>query len=916
MGKRRWTGLLLGACVLLSAAAVSSPLRARQRRRLAVVLLNVAEQADVPLDAVLIAQFNAKLTAQSGDAIRVLGRDDRTGEFTVPVTGRSWRVGKFLYFEPAYPTHVRNLADPAARFHAPGTPEDLWLGGCLRPSTRYRVDLLGRGEDHVARSRARGRLRRTTSFEFTTAPDDGSVPLFDPTQYRHQPPFTVSFTNPPDRVVSVADQFVRLGGTPQVPAAISVSLFETGTPLDPASVRAPGAVTLSVVSRAIDGQSSGPVVGTANVEQDRDNVRVVFEPRSVLPDRATLVLRVSPGVTDLTGAHTHGPDADRLRLTQIFEHYDAARQLDPLTPPELLPLPPAELVRDWPESAALRGVSITNLLALGDASSPEIDPTVCVIFTTRDEPVANAVVDFGFDATDGLRDSALTSADWDRAVPGAASPRFLEVGGDQRDGDFVPTADTVLSLDDFADHTARFDTFHIPAGVIVRVVGSRPGRILASRITVDGELRLDGGPGEPAPDAADNQPWRPRDGGAGALGGGDGGAASAVYADGVALVSGAAGGAAEDESGGAAGSAVAGAPGLGGTTGTGAMPLFGGGGGGGGGLRPGKTGATSTDVTQGAGGVGGVAADGGVMSLLFGGNGGGAGGNGVNLGGALRWSGAGGGGGGGGIELRTLEGVEFGAAGRVTARGGAGGDGAGVQFGAASGPGGGGSGGAILVRTVGTFAFDGSEATAFDVDGGAGGAQTGAGVADSGGYGGAGSVRLESPAAGSAVPGATTGVYAPLGGAAGSAATSRFVALAVFGARFADPSAADVTQYVADGEAVLVELQLARGAAGDVGSPDTAALDEHQDSTDESRVSAWLPFTVVDRSGVPGGAFGALPGFDPATQTSATFPIAAAANGKGFSWMRVRVRFRPRDGRSATDATSYVDRVRVRLDFN
>ncbi|MBI3845042.1 MAG: Ig-like domain-containing protein [Planctomycetes bacterium] len=272
---------------------------------------------------------------------------------------------------------------------------------------------------------------------------------------------------------------------------------------------------------------------------------------------------------------------------------------------------------------------------------------------TGDEAPQSSCIEESFD-TDANADAVLTNAHWGDVEPGVLSSGYGP-GGSGVEGGFDPTSDAVVDADrlpsgDLA--VLEFHDVHVPVGVTVHIVGSRPLVLRsATDAVIEGSLILDGGDGSTVT-ADSDEAGAP--GGVGNAGGGAGGSGGCP-ASATTAISGVAGTGRGAGAGGIDQGRTGGAPGGGG--GGGYLTLGDSGDGGGGGLGGTTYGGSSLDPTTG---------------LLLAGSGGGGGacdddfGTGPNDGG-------GGAGGGGGAILVVAAGDVI-VRGAILARGGRGGD--------------------------------------------------------------------------------------------------------------------------------------------------------------------------------------------------------------------------------------------------
>ncbi len=353
---------------------------------LRVVSIDVTGRSSVALNEEITIRFNAPVTGASltNGAISIFARDEAGEPIGDARPGRFRRKGNTVRFVPTLPTHARNPSDPTLDFFAPGTPQDdAFENGSFRAATDYLLIVAGGRARPPARSASVGALRRTATADFTTT--DGVVaPLFLEEATVDSPPPLVRFTNPLDRVSSAIDGYVRPGGTPDVAIGTDVTVFLTGLPLDPATVRAPGAVQLTLVERLGALETPTDVPGDALIEQDRNRSILVFRPREPLEPHCTYALRIDRDVKDIRGQFELAHHAERLRLRSIHDFLTAVRRFDPDLPIELLPDPLASDIFDWPSQVEFerRGEIKRNVFALGNTRPWEIDPRVFAVFTT------------------------------------------------------------------------------------------------------------------------------------------------------------------------------------------------------------------------------------------------------------------------------------------------------------------------------------------------------------------------------------------------------------------------------------------------------------------------------------------------------------------------------------------------------
>ncbi len=390
LGPRTVVGAAAGACLVLAVGAstmdTAHARRAGPGKPLRVVSVSVDGLTQVALNQVIQIRFDRRVSRRSltNGAISVLPLDRTTGATGDPRPGELRRRGNRVQFIPRLPTQAR-AGGPAGEFFPAGSPQDdAFENGSFRIGTDYVVRIAGRPEKPAATSASGAKLRRTVTTEFRTA--DGASPGDPPfllETYADTPPLRMLFANPTDRVVEARRSYAVVGGTPSVPTDIHVTLFGTGIPLDPTTIRAPGAVQLIRVETP-DGSGPTPVVGDALLEQDRNRMYLVFRPAEPLSERSTYALRVDESVTDLTGNYHVSDDPERARLTRAYEFLVDARRANPGVPVEFLAHPPVDLIFDWPpvSDADRGGVLKRNLLEIGDTRPWELDPRVFAVFTT------------------------------------------------------------------------------------------------------------------------------------------------------------------------------------------------------------------------------------------------------------------------------------------------------------------------------------------------------------------------------------------------------------------------------------------------------------------------------------------------------------------------------------------------------
>ena len=915
-------GLTLAGAALVSAPPAAA--KSRSNKGLLVQSISVAGDAGVPANTVIDVSFTAPVDPRTvSDAVlQVRGLNASHSGYTKQAFGSIQVTGNHVRFFPRLPGHLRR-AD--GTYHPAGSPEDDALRNAgFAPATSYEMRVLGSPHGRPIRSVAGKALQRDAVARFSTAASAPADRLWTTDTYADVPPPSFSFSNPPDRVPSAADQYTVRGGVTAVPTRTSATLFCTKVPLSPVSVRVSGNVEFTMIARDGDASQRRPVDGSVFVEQNFDTTRLDYAPRVALADRATFKLRVSSGVKDLTERFDFAVNPGRDRLRRIYEFLAEARRLSPQKPWEQLTDPPPEIADDWPAlneagGEAKRGVLKANVLRLGDTSPDEIDPRTMILFTTRDEPVTEDSLTVSFTRASGIADDALSTGTIDTDVPAAAAPAFTIAAGSGADGDLTPVSSKVLSTDSYPLGEMNFRRVSIPAGVTVTLTGTRPAVLKSLTLSIDGTLSADGGAGQSASTAGSTSSISTQSlqkGGTGGPGAGSGGDTSASLSP----ATGGAGKSGVDKDLVPASVQDGGRPGQGGQMApVTSLYAMGGGGGGGGGIKgAGAAGAASTSPTaswNGTGGAGGAAALGNDdLHPLIGGAGGGAGANGSWNGGQWAVTSGAGGGGGGALLMQTAGTVTIGTAGVVRARGGAGGNGSNAVNSFSAGPGGGGGGGSILVRTTRGFNLS-NPAGSFVVSGGAGGTQSGAGVAPNGGAGGAGLVRVEDPNGGISLPAGTQGTFSPVGAGVPSVVTTRFVDLGVQNPKIL-PFTADRVPTVTQNDAILVEVQMTREDPAKFGKADLSAIGTTQDTLNAAVTSAWVPVKLHDRTGVQGGAFGPVAGL-PASHPDeyAGFSVGAL-NGHGYRFIRFRIRFQLDATQTVSSPLPYVDRITTRFQFN
>ncbi len=928
--KKLLVGGGLAAAMIIAGVGEGDALAKRNKRRkgknLTVQRINVANASNVPGNQVIEVVFNADVdpSTMTHAYMRVRAQNATQTGFTKEVFGTFQVSGNVVKFFPRLPTHLRDPDSPTGAFYDEGTLKDNASENAgLQPATNYEIRLLGNDSFSPIRT-ARGRpLRRTVVTQFSTASASDPSELYTTNTYQDSPPPRFSFSNPPDRVPTVDDQYSDIGGTRDVPNDINVSLFCTKVPLSTTTARIVGNVDLTLTSRKGDPSQRRPVAGSVFVEQNFATTLLVFGPTFPLADLGTYALRVRKSLKDLTEEYDFQSNRQRERLRLMYDWLAQARSSNPGLPPSELPDPPADLIPDWPEDPVERGILKTNMLDLGDTYPDEIDPRVMVLFSTRDEPVSNASFTVNFLKSEDLYDGKLSTAEWDQTIPSAASAIMTIAAGDGSDGDFLPTSNITINTDVFPENTVNYRRFVIPAGVVVSVTGGRPPTLKALEVAIDGELHCNGFDGkDPTGGGSFESTPTVTAGGKGGPGGGVGGASSNKFGSSANKAQG--DGkiglpgydfdleVAEPEDGGRGG--------LGGQVArqTGAYSNSGAGGGGGARLD-GQNGASATSSTttwRGQGGKGGAGSDNEDLQPLVGGAGGGAGGNGAYVSQGWGENAGGGGGGGGALNFQTAGVFTVGTNGTVRANGGEGGTGS--KYSAmSSGTGGGGGGGSLLLQSSQGFSLA-SLGSATDVTGGDGGTQSGGsyGSASPGGKGGDGYVRLESPDGGLSIPGGSTGFFDPVGGGVPSQLYSKFADLGVDEPRILNFSNPLITTDSTGNDAIFVEIQMTSEHPSLFGQADLTAIDANQDSTDVSIMSQWHPLKVHDDTGIPGGVFN-IPGYNPgALGNEYTFSTDAELNGFGYRFVRYRITFQLDDTQASSDPLPLVDAIKMNFQFN
>jgi hypothetical protein len=943
--------LVGGAAAALAVAAVipAEDATAAKAAVLKLTDINIGDFSGVAQNAVIEMTFTQAVdpaTVNSASLQMRAQNSTKTG-FSIEVPGSFQVAGSVVRYYPRLPTHLRDPGDPLGGFYQPGTTRDNAIANAgFQPNRNHQVIVVGAPSFSAIRSLGRRPLNRTYKVNFATSPETPKNEAFTIDSYIDAPPPGFKFSNPPDKVASVTDQYARNGGTQNVPSAVAATLFGNKVPLSPATVRQSNNVVMTLLSRAGDTSFRKVMQGTPFLEQNFDTVRLVYQPRFPLPDMSSYALRVTNGVKDLTEVYQFTNNAERLNLRQIYEFLVAARALNPGVPPSQLADPPVEYIvtgnpeTTWPSDPVERGILKTNVLALGDTYPDEVDPRVMTLFTTRDEAVTHASLVLSFVKSDGYFNAGKSTAEWDQTVAGAASAIFTASGGSAALGDLAPSANTTLSAGMYPGGVFNFRNVNIPAGVTVTFLGSaqpvQPGpqqipvlpqpstpvTLKCISFLLDGQISADGATGI---DGSQTNSYSsvittPTPAVPGGPGGGYGGYAPAYYSQ-TQNPSGT-GGVGNDENLIVASPVNGGRGGLGGQSGSStAYTMASGGGGGGGSRQPGTPGgpgvpiaAYTTTYPGGPGGAGGAAATGNSdLAVVVGGAGGGGGGNAqAYTSGSYYWGtpGASGGGGGGALVIQTSGTLTIGASGVVHARGGRGGGGVMTTY-TGGGGGGGGGGGAILLRSSRGFNLV-NPPVAVDVAGGAGGTPRTStyGTGGTGGNGGAGFKRFEDPNGGLAVAGGTQGGYSPVGGGVPSYVYSNFIDLGVDSAKLLNFKATDFLM-TAGNDAILIEVQAAIENPANLGFPKTSAIDASENSTNVNEVSQWTPVRLLDNTSTGSSFY--VPGN---TSTDAVFPIETKLNGKNYRFVRLRITFQLDSTQTASSPLPFVDQITIRYDFN
>jgi hypothetical protein len=924
LGRVAGGAAVAAACVFLLPSGQVAAKAGRQNRGgpLKLTDIDIGDFAGVAQNHIIDMRFTQPVDPATVNpaTFQIRAQNASSTGFTIQVAGSFQVTGSAVRFYPRLPTHLRDPASPTGGFYQPGTPrDDATANAGFQPSKNHQITIVGNPNISAVRSLNGRALNRSYSARFTTSPETPKTEAFTISTYQDAPPPGFEFSNPPDKVASAADQYARHGGTQDVPSAIGVTLFGNKVPVSPATLRQSGNVTLTMLARRDDPSVRKPIQGTPYVEQNFDTVRIVFQPRFPLPDLASYALKVSKNVRDLTETYDFKNNAERLRLRSIYEFMVAARQLNPTTPAADLADPPIAFIFDWPADPVARGVLKTNVLKLGDTYPDEVDPRVMVLFTTQDEPVSHGQIIVNFLNIEGYYDAQRSTADWDPTYnPGTASGVFTFAGGSGSNGNFLPSTNTALSADSFAQNTVNWRKVNIPPNVTVTLTGTRPFLIKSLDFQLDGKIVADGAAGTDASASASYSSLFTSNantvGGKGGPGGGKGGNGSTTFqTSGTTQLLADTGTVGNDLNASLAIAQDGGRGGQGGGQATGSVYSQGGGGGGGGARTAGSAGAAGTgpyaswNGNGGAGGAGALGND--DVNPFVGGAGGGGGGNGGYQYYSWGQPGGAGGGGGGAVMIQTSGTLTIGTAGQVRSRGGKGGQGSGYKSGWTAGPGGGGGGGTILLRSSKGFNIS-NPAASLDVGGGAPGTQTGTYTAPYGGTGGTGFLRLEDPNGGIAVPGGTAGTFSPVGAGVPSFVYSKWIDLGVDGPRITNFKASDFSLN-AGNDAILIEVQAAIESPTQFGVPKTTAIDANENSTNVAEVSNWSPARLIDGTAT-GGAFN-IPGN---TSRDAIFPIEPVMAGKNYKFVRLRATFQLDPSQTATSPLPFVDQMVFNFDFN
>lgn len=926
-------GLIIFACGSIDAHAARKRFASRRNGPLAIQTINVSGASGVPANEVIEVVFSTPVQPKTiNEAVFQVREENATGTgFTKQIFGDFQIAGSVVRFFPRLPTNIRNPNDPTGGFYSEGSERDnAFENAGLRPSTQYEIKILGRPFVSPVKSKSRNRpLRRTYTARFSTAAASDPAKLYVTRTFSDSPPPQYSYSNPPDQIPQLSDQFTHHGGAVDVPNDLAVSLFCTRVPLSPATLRVVGNIELTMLERKGDPSVRRPIESSVFVEQNFSTTLLVCKPKYPLADEGTYSLRISKDVKDLTEQFDFAANRGRERLRAIYEYLDAARafarsQGNPNPTGADLKGPPVELVPNWPVDESVRAILRDNVLDLGDTRPDELDARVMVIFSTRNEPVTEASVRIEFDKAEDLFDAKISTGEVDTArAPSAASAILTVAGGSAADGDFKPTGNTTLSAKNYAGGVMNFRDVLIPNGVTVTFTGDRPIQLRAINFTLEGTIDIRGKDGQEGSTSYSSNPTEAQ-GGVGGPGGGTGGSANSDYSI-VSSASAAQAGYTGErgtDSEGTAQSTAGGSGGLGGVRSTGTYYSYGGGGGGGGARLPGGNGDTAPAPYaswSGKGGLGGAGSANDALTPLVGAAGGGAGGaGGFGATGSsytsLMKTGAGAGGGGGGMNVQVARILAIGTTGRILATGGDGGD---IVLGSygPGGMGGGGGGGSILVRSGQGFNIA-NPLNAFVVAGGKGGVGNSYTYTNyKAGSGGSGYVRLEDPNGGLLVPGGTQGVFDPVGGGVPSFVYTKFVDLGVQDPRILNPKLAYIATDPTTNDAIFVEVQATVESADEFGTPDLSKIDSKQNTTDTFTTSNWMPLKVHDRTGTPGGVF-TIPGYDPGVQgLEAVFPVDAL-NNRGFRFLRFRITFQLDNSQKRLDPIPLVDFIQMQFQFN
>jgi len=137
------------------------------------------------------------------------------------------------------------------------------------------------------------------------------------------------------------------------------------------------------------------------------------------------------------------------------------------------------------------------------------------------------------------------------------------------------------------------------------------------------------------------------------------------------------------------------------------------------------------------------------------------------------------------------------------------------------------------------------------------------------------------------------GVYSPQGSGAPSVGQTAWLNLGVFDPEFLSPSSGDVNATLFN-DSMTIEVQMAVEDRNDLGNPDLDALDvtdangngEFDDSLDESELSQWTRLSDIE-----------------------------TLNGKGYQFVRVRIRFRLDSAQTVDQPLPFLDALRLRYEF-